>query len=392
MRILVIHCAYQLKSGEDIVVQEEMKLLKSYDNNVELLTFSNEGSVLLKLLQLPFNLSSYAKTIRTIREFQPDVVHIHNLHFAGSASVLYAVKRCNVPMVMTLHNYRLLCPAAILFVDGKLFLDSINQSFPYNAVKKKAFRNSYVLTAWMALSMKLHNMLGTYHLPDKLIFLTEYAKDVFRQSHLQLHEDSVVVKPNFIYGFPVASLKRGDHFFYVGRLSEDKGTMLLLETFAESDLTIQIAGDGPMKDLVQSYSAKHPNIQYLGTVSNQQVHIAMQKASALLFPSIWYEGMPLTIIEAFACYLPVIASNLGAMRSMINDGYNGLHFEPGNKTALTKALYNWHSLTGTAKEVYRNNARTTYERLYSPENNVAQLTSIYRSVTGNKQVPSLSVI
>lgn len=391
MRILVIHCAYKLRSGEDIVVEQEVKLLRSNGNEVELLLFNNDGSQLLKLLQLPFNISSYKKTIQKIEEFKPEAVHIHNLHFAGSASVLYAVKHCKVPMVATLHNFRWLCPAAILFVDGNLFLHSVHQPFPYSAVKKKVFRNSYILTFWMALSMKLHSMLGTHNLPDKLIFLTEHARDVFRNSHLKIKKLKTVVKPNFVAPPVLYNVKKKDNFLYVGRLSEDKGVMLVLDTFAASNLTIHIAGDGPLKETVKAYRDKYPNIHYLGLLTSQQVHAAMEAATALVFPSIWYEGMPLTIIEAFARYLPVIASDLGAMHSMIDSGFNGLHFEPANKVSFQKAIYEWYNTPEETKEWYSINARSTYERLYSPEANVEQLMSIYHSVINTKEAAALSL-
>ena len=165
MKVLIVHTSYKYKGGEDIVVQEEAKLLTSYGCEVEVLLFSNEGNTLLKLLQLTFNISAYLKTIEKINLFKPDVVHIHNLHFAASPSVIYAVKKCRIPIVLTLHNFRLLCPSATLFFNGKLFTDSLRQSFPVNAIRKGVYRNA-IITFWLSFSIKLHQWLGTSRMPS----------------------------------------------------------------------------------------------------------------------------------------------------------------------------------------------------------------------------------
>ena len=136
MKILVIHCAYLYKGGEDYVVQQEIDLLKQNAHDVRLLLFTNEGNQLLKLLQLPFNIISYKKTRQEIKAFQPEVIHIHNLHFAASPSILYACKHENIPVVMTMHNYRLLCPSATLYMNGNLFLNYLKENFPITAIKK----------------------------------------------------------------------------------------------------------------------------------------------------------------------------------------------------------------------------------------------------------------
>ncbi|WP_207494063.1 glycosyltransferase family 4 protein [Aridibaculum aurantiacum] len=392
MRILVIHCAYLYKGGEDVVVQQEMNLLQQHGHEVELLQFKNEGRQLLKLLQLPFNLSSYLKTKKIVKSFKPDIAHIHNLHFAASPSVLFALKHCNIPVVMTLHNYRILCPSATLYVEGEIFHQSLQQDFPVMAVKKGVYKNSKLITLWLAICMALHRKLNTYHIPARMICLTEHAKEIFKNSNLNLKRHQLVVKPNFSTPPHQEIQPRGDHFLYVGRLTEEKGILLLLETFALSSITILIAGDGPLREEVESYASKYSNIYYLGILDKSRINAAMQAATALVFPSKWYEGMPLTIIESFAGRLPVIASNLGAMKSMIEDSYNGLHFEAGNKADFQKAIYRWANLPEHEKEEYRSNARTTYERLYSPDKNLQHLLFIYRSALEKAEAPAFSFV
>ena len=391
MKILVIHCAYLYRGGEDTVVEEETLLLKSQGHEVEILRFSNKGRQWLKLLQLPFNIASYIVTRKKIRAFKPDVVHIHNLHFAASPSVVYAVKHSHKPMVMTLHNFRLLCPSGILFENGKLFLESLSEKFPVTAVIKAVYKNSRITTFWVAAVSTMHQWLNTFTVPDRIICLTEHSRQLFLSSRLKFKPGQLVVKPNFITPPNKEMMPRGNHFLFVGRLTEEKGIMLLLDTFALSNLTLLIAGEGPLKTTVQQYATDYNNIYYLGNLDTNQVTEAMQAATALVFPSEWYEGMPLTIIEAFSSGLPVIASDLGAMQAMVADGKTGFLFEPYNKADFQKALYKWAHFDNYHRETFRQNARATYNLLYSSQKNLEQLTNIYRSVINCDRPPILSI-
>ncbi len=390
MKVLLIHCAYKFRGGEDTVVVEEKKLLEAAGVEVELLQFSNDEGTLLNVVQLPFNLPSYKQTLKKIKAFSPDVVHVHNLHFAASPSVLYAIRRTGTPVVCTLHNYRLICPSALLFHKGEAFLFSINSPFPWKAVKEGVYKNSKLLTFWMALSMQVHHWAKTWRHCNRFIVLTHYAKDIFMRSRLGLREEQVVVKPNFTSLPFLPKVERGDHFFYAGRLSEEKGIRLMLDLFATLPFTIKFAGDGPLKDEVIKACDAHSNMEYLGTLKKEALLNELAAASALLFPSIWFEGMPLTIIEAFACSTPVIASRLGAMDDMITPHHNGLHFEAGNTQSMQKAIEEWQALSPMEKGGYQRNARTAYEELYTPQKNAEQLLGIYQSVIKQQPV-SLSV-
>ncbi|MEO6000850.1 MAG: glycosyltransferase family 4 protein [Chitinophagaceae bacterium] len=382
MKVLIIHSSYKYKGGEDTVVAEELKLLQSNGVTVELLLFNNESSTLTKVLQLPFNIKSYSRTIKKLNTFQPDVVHIHNLHFAASASIVYAIKKYGVPFVVTLHNYRLLCPSAILFNRGKPFLDSLKQNFPWNAVKQGVYKDSKLLTFWISFSMQIHHWMNTWKMSNRFIVLTQHAKDIFLKSRANFTDDQILIKPNFcsIPSQVTFNTSPSDYFLYVGRLSEEKGISLLLETFAASRYKIKIAGDGPLLNEVKYYCSQFPNIEYIGVLEKSRIFDLLNNCTALVFPSIWYEGMPLTIIEAFASGAPVIATRLGAMESMISNGYNGLHFEVGNSTDLKAQLDKWQNFDSGQKEAYRKNARKTYEEFYTPERNFEQLLSIYTDV------------
>ncbi|MVN23452.1 glycosyltransferase family 4 protein [Mucilaginibacter arboris] len=386
MKVLVIHTSYQYKGGEDTVVAEEIKLLQLQGIMVELLEFNNHKNAFLKLLQLPFNLQSYFKTKEALALFKPDIVHIHNLHFGGSPSVIYAIKRSKIPFVITLHNYRLLCPSGILFHNGKLFLDSLSNKFPWKAVGSGVYKNSKLITFWLSLSIYLHNKLGTWKICNRYIVLSEHAKKLFLSSNLGLSASQFVVKPNFCSDPILKNQQAQDYFLYVGRLSEEKGIMLLLSVFSSCPYKVKIAGDGPLKDEVVKYSSRFPNIEFLGILNKTEVFTILESCSALVFPSIWFEGMPLTIIEAFACGIPVISSRIGAMETMITPDYNGLHFEVQSKEGFRKKLDDWHNLSEVQKQEYRLNARKTYENYYTPDKNAQQLLAIYNDVMNEEKL------
>jgi len=379
-KILMIHCEYKQYGGESAVVQEEVKLLEEDGNTVSLLQFNNRKKTLWKLIQLPFNITSYITTIKKIKEFTPDVVHIHNMHFTATSAIIYAVKRFSIPVVVTLHNFRLLCPSATLYFNGQPFLKSLSEKFSFTAVKKGVYQNSKILTFWVAFSNWLHLKLGTFQMIDKFIVLSQHASSLFENSNLKIKKERLIIKPNFVSQPQNFSRERKDHFLFVGRLCKEKGIEILLDAFSKTGYEIRIAGDGPYKETVMKYSREFGNIKYLGILQKAQVYSEMQYCTALVFPSLWYEGMPLTIIESFACKTAVIASNIGAMAVMVKNDYNGLHFDTASKVDFTVKLIKWHSLNTIEKKEYGDNAYNTYQRLYTPEKNSELLTSIYDSL------------
>lgn len=380
MKILIIHCTYQFKGGEDSVVAEELKLLQRAGHTVELLLFSNEKNTLLNVLLLPFNPFSYFKTKKRLEAFQPDVVHLHNLHFAASPSVVYAVNSKKLPLVCTLHNYRLLCPSATLFYKGQAFLLSLKNKFPWKAVQLGVYKNSRILTFWMAVSMQLHYWLRTWSIPNRIIVLSQHARKMFLQSKGSFRDEQLIVKPNFCTVPPELSQFRKNIFLFVGRLTQEKGIPFLLNVFSGSVHKLRIAGDGPLKETVLAAAQQNGNIEYLGPLKKEELSLHMQQSTALIFPSIWYEGMPLTIIEAFSCGLPVIATRLGAMEYMVTPGYDGLLFEAGNKEDLQNTLNEWVCLKAEEKERISKQAKSTYQKFYTPEDNRKQLLAVYQSV------------
>ncbi|MEO6915168.1 MAG: glycosyltransferase [Chitinophagaceae bacterium] len=388
MKVLQVHCTYQYLGGEDSVVASERALLQEAGVIVEELNFSNVGSAMKKVVQAPFNIGSYRLTKKKIREFKPDIIHIHNLHFAASSSVIYAIKKSGVPYVQTLHNFRMICPSGVMFHNGKLFLDSMHQKFPWSAVKAGVYRNSKVLTGWLALSVKLHQWMGTWQQASKYIVLTDHAKRIFLESGIGLKAAQIAIKPNFSTSKYIPSTNNSGSFVFIGRLSEEKGISVLLKAFASLPHKLLIAGDGPMKADVLTYARKYANIEYVGKLSRDEVFPFLAAGAALIFPSTWYEGMPITIIEAFASGLPVIASKIGAMEEMIVPGYNGLHFETGQTEDLKNKVNEFHALSQDQQETFRKNAYSSYLQHYTPEKNIELLLRIYNDVIAQTPSPT----
>ncbi|MAZ25762.1 MAG: hypothetical protein CL868_01620 [Cytophagaceae bacterium] len=385
MKILLIHCYYTVKGGEDAVFEQEGKKL-AINNDVRILKFYNKNSIAggFQFLVSIWNISAAYKIKRNIRDFKPEVVHLHNWHFAIGPLCLRTIKKLNVPLVVTLHNYRLICPSATLLLNGEISIEGLKTLFPLKSIFAKAYRESYILTFWLAFINWFHSKIGTWKKVDKYIVLTEFAKEIFCNSRLEIEDSKIVVKPNFV-DTEESTLKfvRSDHFLFVGRLSEEKGVLILLEVFKNSQNKLRIAGDGPLIEKVIKFAENNSNITFLGRLDKSDVVKEIRQCNALIFPSIWFEGMPMTVIEAQSEGTCVIASDIGAMASMIQQDLNGLLFEMGSAFALNKALKYWVEMSTNKKNEIEYNALMNYENLYNPEKNIKDLEAIYKSVLYN---------
>jgi glycosyltransferase involved in cell wall biosynthesis len=286
MKILVIHTRYRQKGGECIAAQQEIELLKK-NYTVESLFFNNKKGFagMLQFLVSIWNLKSAKVVKQKIKTFKPDVVHIHNWHFASGPIIIRAIKKQGIPLVLTLHNYRLLCPSSTFLHNNKLYLNSLNKNFPWEAVSLKVYRNSYFLTFWLAFIIWFHKKIGTWNLVDQYICLTEYSVELFKNSRLGIDNKRFVVKPNFTtISTTKVTKERENHFLYIGRLSEEKGINILLDTFKYSNYELKIIGDGPLVNNVNQACKENDKITYLGTLTQDEVAIELQKAKALVFP------------------------------------------------------------------------------------------------------------
>ncbi|MFT3949350.1 MAG: glycosyltransferase family 4 protein [Agriterribacter sp.] len=379
MKILLIHTYYRQRGGEDQVFEQEYNLLCRC-NEVEKIAFENKPGVsgLIQFFLSIWNVFAAGRIKKAINDFKPDIVHIHNWHFGCGPIIIRTAAKAKIPVVITLHNYRLICPSGTLLFRGKIFLDSMNVSFPRNAVKKGVYRDSKMQTFWLAFITWFHRRINTWNKVSKYIVLSEPSKELFIKSRLNVQPGKFVVKPNFVQPFTGEAIKKKDgYFLFVGRLSEEKGIGVLLGAFRNSSNKLQIAGSGPWLAEVESACNENNNISYLGSLTKQQVEEHMMKATALIFPSIWHETFGLVIIEAFSLGLPVIASNIGAAKTLVQHGYNGRHFIPGDIDSLKEQVEYWSNLTNEKLYEYQNNCLESYARHFTPAKNQELIMSIY---------------
>ncbi|SIT85016.1 glycosyltransferase family 4 protein [Pontibacter indicus] len=390
MRILIIHNYYKQAGGEDTVFHAEAALLEQHGHQVEKLSFSNKevNSLSEKLkaaLGVVYNPGSAKLVEDRIKSFQPDVIHVHNFFPLLSPSVFYVANRLQVPIVVTLHNYRLVCPSALLYYNGKVQLENLHKVFPLSAIRQKIYRDSAIQTASVVLTTGMHKLLGTWRSKvDKFIALTPGAADLFHNSSLKLRPGQVAVKPNFTQDIGISRVEREEYFLYVGRLTAEKGIETLLKAHELNPFPLKVAGDGPLRERVEEYAKTHASIKYLGFQNREQVLELLKQARALIFSSEWLETFGMTIIEAFSAGTPVIAANIGGAAQLVEDGVNGLHYTPGNAEELAERV---HTLIQYPRMIRQlgTAARQSYEVRYTPEVNYQMLISIYKDAIRSKK-------
>ena len=389
MKILLAHNYYQIAGGEDAVMQNEIELLKSNGNSTVQYVVDNEciNSFLDKtatILNVPFSFSQYKKIQNTLKAEKPDVVHVHNYFPLLSPSIFYACKKANIPVIHTLHNYRAVCPTALLMHNSKINETSIQKS-SWWTVTKRVYRDSFIGSFALACMVELHKIIGTWQTEvDRFITLTEFSKNKYIEAGWPVNK--VVVKPNFIQD-PFEQMlkieKKGGYALYIGRLSEEKGIDILFDAWSNCELPLKVIGDGPLKDMVNQHS--NPFIEYLGRKDKSEVLNLVQNASFIIMPSTWYEGFPMVLVEAFACGTPALVSRLGSMEEIIKPNVTGLHFDAGNANDLAEKV-KWMISHPEQTRQMGSNARQEYLAKYTPEINYKTLMDIYQQATEEARV------
>jgi len=383
VKVLVVHNAYQRRGGEDVVVENEVALLRARGHEVRTWIVSNDSirgwlRKLMAAVAVVFSIRAYRQTVAMLREVRPDVVHVHNFFPLLSPSIFYACSRMRIPVILTLHNYRIMCPTSTLFIDGRIEERSIAGG-PWWAVRRATYRDSYVGTFMLSLMISVHRRIGTWRRKvTRFIALSEGACQRFVDWGIP--ESRIDIKPNFVEA-TVRGREPGDAFLYVGRLSREKGLDVLLKAVELSGGSVRVAGDGP----VPIESGRH--VVPLGALSKESVEHEMSRARALVVPSVWPEMFGVVVIEAFAQGTPVIASRIGALSSLVEHGVTGLLFDPGDANALCNAM-RWAAANPDKMAEMGLRARQKYEESFSPERNYSQLLAIYQAAIGEMQSDS----
>lgn len=366
-----------------MAVELETSILSEKGHEVKTIFFENSriagvGQKIKTAFSSIYDLYSARKVSGILKEFEPDIIHIHNIFFMASPSVLYAARRHKVPVVMTLHNYRLICANALLFRDNKICELCIHKKFPVAGIRYKCYRNSATESGLVTIITGLHKYMGTWkNKVAAFITLNEFSRSKFLNSSLNLPPEKIITKPNFVPDPGEGNEQREDFFLFAGRLVKEKGAHILTRAFANMPhQKVVIVGDGPEKVFLEQESKHYPNISFLGQLDKRQLGGYMKRCKAFICPSIWYEGTPLTVIEAFASGTPVIASRLGVLSESISDGYDGFHFTAGDPGDLEKKIEIFLRETGNNNMFYKN-ARQTYLEKYQPEIHYMAMLKIY---------------
>jgi glycosyltransferase involved in cell wall biosynthesis len=380
VKILLVHNFYQQAGGEDQVFADEGALLESHGHTVERYTVHNSAVDSMGKLELArrtvWNSRSAAAITDAVKQSGASVVHFHNTFPLISPAAYQAAHRAGAAVVQTLHNYRLMCPAATLFREGRVCEDCIGRTIPWPGVSHKCYRNNRAASAAIAVMLTVNRARGTYRDDvDAYIALTQFSRSKFLQAGFPA--DRIVVKPNFVAPDPGIGQPNGEFAVFVGRLTEEKGIRFLLYAWRVlgKRLPLKILGDGPLRGEVEAAAAAGPGIQYLGRKPLADIYDILGGAQALVFPSLWYEGLPRTIIESFAKGTPVLASRLGSMAELVDHGVNGLLFEPANEADLAAQVA---TLVADPFKM-RSGARQTFESRYTAEQNYPALMAIYQA-------------
>lgn len=385
MRIFVVHNFYQHAGGEDAVFYKEVEAL-SVAHDVKTFTCQNQRGAegIRQFLSYPFNLSLSRKITQSIRDFQPDIVHIHNLHYGVGPWLIRSIHQLEIPVVMTLHNFRLLCPSASLFCRGRIFTKSLQQNFPWRAVWIRALDHSFAKTLLTAFTYWLHRKLATWNQVSRYIVLSDFAKSLFVESTFPVSEDKFVVRPNSLAVPSTLSVERNG-FVYIGRLAEEKGIVPLLHAFSTLPFSLSIYGSGPQQDIVEHFAREHEQIHYFGHQPSEVLNTVIGESDALIVPSVCYEGMPLTIIEAYAQGTPVLASNIGILNKMVLPLYTGIHFNPYDEEDIKRVVTEWVHLDLASKLQIRENCTAEYRKHYTLQKNMDRLITIYEDAIQQQQ-------
>ncbi|TVL98269.1 MAG: glycosyl transferase family 1 [Candidatus Brocadia sp. WS118] len=393
MKICLIHNFYQLYGGEDHVYGVEKKLLTDHQHEVLEFTRHNDEIREFNGFQRAALVGITTYNSRVKQEFRkfvennrPDILHFHNTFPLISPAVYSVGKELNIPVVQTIHNYRFFCANGLLYRKGKVCEDCFGKSFPWPAIAHACYRNSRLQSSTVAAMQAFHRLRKTWMKEiDTLIALTDFGKRKLLQAGFP--GERIRIKPHFIHPDPGYEGVKGGYALFVGRLSVEKGVETLLSSWRNlSSIPLKIIGDGPLKVELRKYDRQEKlgSVEFLGRLPHPEVVPLMKKANFLVAPSECYETFGLIAIEAFACGTPVIASRLGAMQEIIDDGRTGLHFESGNVQDLAqKARWAWeHSskMLEMGKE-----ARKEYEDKYTAEKNYQMLMDIYHKAIDNKK-------
>lgn len=380
LRVLMVHNRYRVPGGEDVCADAEVDLLREQGHVVEAITKDNHtipgnGSVGAAANAI-WSRSARREVYEILRDGRFDLLHVQNFFPQFSPSIYYAAREAGVPIVQTLHNYRLLCPGATFYRDGKPCEKCIGRRVAWPALMHACYRDSRRATAAVAAMTAVHGTLGTWtRHATLLIALSRFAREKMIEGGLPA--EKIVVKPNFVFPDPGFEERKDDCAIFVGRLSPEKGVQTLLEAWQRISTPLRIVGDGPLKKLVAEAAVRMHHVEYLGSKSLKETYELIGRSRLLVAPSESYETFGRVVAEAFSRGTPVLASGLGALAELVDPGRTGAHFTTRNAHDLAARVRQLMSDPEQLERMGRA-ARGHFENHYSAPSNYVQLMAIYR--------------
>lgn len=392
MKVLLVHNKYRTSapSGEDIAVANERRMLES--RGVEVIAFErcnddlDDSSLMAKAavtLNTVWSRRSRSELTKVLREFRPDIAHVHNTFSILSPSVYGACRAAGVPVVQTLHNFRLFCPGALFLRDGKPCEACVEKNL-LQSIRYRCYRNSVAATATLATMLSVHRAIGTYERDiDRYIALTQFARGRFANAGIV--DAKLVVKPNFIPNPPDPGHGEGRYVVFVGRLTEGKGVETLIDAWRDlGSVRLRIVGDGSLRNQLENRAKSEGlNIEFTGKQDRAAVLEAISNATFLIMPSVWYETFGLVVAEAFACGTPVLVSRIGSLDELVQEGKTGAKFTAGDPRDLANAVRTLLSDESRLRQM-RTEARAFFDAHLTEEKNYSQLMAIYGDVLAKR--------
>lgn len=390
MRILLVHNFYgsEAPSGENRVVEMEKRMLTARGHKVEV--FFRESDVIRAqglrgkikgALITPWNWMAFFSIRKKIRSFRPDIVHVHNTFPLITPAIFWGIPR-SIKTVLTLHNYRTMCPAAFPMREGKVCLRCIDKRNVWDALRFGCYRKSRLATFPLVVCVAMHRWLGTWNRVNVFIVLSEFQKEIF--SRCGFEKSRIFVKGNFCdlqTHFDLDTPKqKSEVVVYVGRISAEKGIQTLVDAWrllGENAPTLRIIGDGELLAEIRRTTLDIQKIEWIGKIPFAGVVDSIKQAKLLVLPSEWYETFGMVVVEAFALGVPVAVSDIGALPSIVKNGWTGVVFPPGDSQKLCKVIRRLWANQGKLSEMGLN-AYKEYIAKYTEQANYQRLMEIYK--------------
>jgi glycosyltransferase involved in cell wall biosynthesis len=388
VRVLLVHNRYRsgAPGGEDLVFDQELDYLRCagfevavYERSNDEMSDRNPFDVMRVMASLWGSSRTRNDLSGIIRGFKPDVAHFHNLFPLIGVSAFETCSKMNVPVVATIHNYRLVCAAATHFRDGQVCAACSSRSV-WQAVTHRCYRKSAAASAVVAASISRAWRSGVYdHHVSRFIVLTEFASQWLQGQGISKHK--IRIKPNAIANIEPNGTPRGNYVVFSGRLSIEKGLWTLLDAWGHlPEVPLKVVGSGPLEQELRKFSAtRRMPIEFLGYLPHEQTLRVVSAARAVVVPSLWFEGMPLSILEAWACGTPVVGTRLGGIAELLGADERGLTFSAGDGVGLAAAVKNLLADPDLATRLV-NAAHQRLTEVHSVTSTVSSLRQIYREV------------